>query len=113
MGDTVTNTSDVTNDGSFTFDRLIAGASYSVQVTTTGHASVLTEHVRVKLGESVHLPDIRLPITEKELRGWWSIPVGDRSRGQTSPSSATRKGSSYRPARAGGSRRPTVRAGST
>ena len=76
MGDTVTNTSDVTNDGSFTFDRLIAGASYSVQVTTTGHASVLTEHVRVKPGESVHLPDIRLPITDKELRGVVVDPRG-------------------------------------
>jgi protocatechuate 3,4-dioxygenase beta subunit len=60
---------EVKADGTYTFDRLIPGATYNTQVEAGGHATATSNHVKIKPGQPVRLDDFRLPATDQEVRG--------------------------------------------
>jgi hypothetical protein len=59
----------VNADGSYSFDRLIPGATYNSQVESSGHATASSNHVKIKPGHHVTLDAFRLPITDQDLSG--------------------------------------------
>jgi RNA polymerase sigma factor (sigma-70 family) len=83
IGPMIETVSEVQQDGSFSFDRLIAGAVYFVEITADGHASIFSERVRAKPGEVQRLKEIRLPVTDQELRGIVVDPRGRWVEGAT------------------------------
>jgi protocatechuate 3,4-dioxygenase beta subunit len=60
---------DVNADGSYTFDRLIPGATYHSQAEVGGHATASSNHVKIKSGEAARVDDFRLPALGGEVRG--------------------------------------------
>jgi hypothetical protein len=71
-------TVDVQDNGTFTFDRLIAGVSYSINILADGHATWLGDSARATPGDAQTVGEIRLPWADQQIRGW----VVD-ARGQT------------------------------
>jgi hypothetical protein len=69
LGTSVATVTEVRNDGTFSFDRLIAGVSYYVQISATNHATLIGEHIRAKAGEIARPKEFRLPAADQELRG--------------------------------------------
>jgi hypothetical protein len=67
---------EVRGDGSFTFDRLLAGVSYFVHISAEGHARLISEHIRAKVGEISRLKEFRLPAADQELHGIVVDPRG-------------------------------------
>jgi hypothetical protein len=76
IGTSVAHTDAIQNDGSFSFDRLIAGAEYYVEISAQGHASLFSERVKAKSGQGQRIRDVRLPVTDQELRGIVVDPRG-------------------------------------
>jgi protocatechuate 3,4-dioxygenase beta subunit len=70
---TVNETSD---DGSYTFENLIPGATYNTQVEASGYPNATSAHVTVKPGQPVRLDDYRLPAVDRELKGIVVDPRG-------------------------------------
>ncbi len=60
---------EVAADGTYTFDRLIAGATYNTQVEVDGHATATSSHVLIKPGQPVRLDDFRLPVVDQQVSG--------------------------------------------
>jgi hypothetical protein len=75
IGASIQTISDVREDGAFSFDRLIAGVEYYVEIRADGHAGRLRADMR--------LNEVRLPATNQELRGTVVNPRGQRVEGAT------------------------------
>lgn len=60
---------EVGNDGTYTFDRLIPGATYNTQAEVSGHATATSRHVKIKPGTPVRLDDFRLPASDQDIKG--------------------------------------------
>jgi beta-lactamase regulating signal transducer with metallopeptidase domain/protocatechuate 3,4-dioxygenase beta subunit len=67
---------EVNADGSFTFDRIIPGATYQVFVTAGAYAGIQGDPVKIMPGQPVRLADFRLPMTDREVRGIVVDPHG-------------------------------------
>ncbi|SIO59900.1 RNA polymerase sigma factor, sigma-70 family [Singulisphaera sp. GP187] len=67
----------IDEDGSYSFDQIIAGASYNTHVEVSGHATSSGKHATVKPGQSVRLDDFRLPVTDQEVKGVVVDPRGN------------------------------------
>jgi hypothetical protein len=60
---------EVQGDGTFCFDRLIAGVGYHLNILGDGHAVQHHLSVRARPGESQSLPEIRLPWADQFVSG--------------------------------------------
>src|SRR5262249_60083339 len=76
FGINVETRNQVRGDGSYTFERLIPGATYSVRVEAEGHATATSEHVKIKPGQPGRLVDFRLPAADQAVRGIVVDPRG-------------------------------------
>ena len=65
----VENLNEIKNDGTYTFDHLIPGATYNTQVEVSGYPNATSDHVTVKPGPPVRLDDFRLPVADQEVSG--------------------------------------------
>jgi hypothetical protein len=83
LGTTVATATDVRAYGSFSFDRLLAGANYRVDVSAEGHASLSGERIRANSGEINRLKELRLPAADQELNGVVVDPRGQPVAGAT------------------------------
>ncbi len=59
----------IRNDGTYTFDHLIPGATYNTQVEVSGYPNATTDHVMLKPGPPIRLDDFRLPIADQRVSG--------------------------------------------
>ena len=59
----------VKNDGTYTFDHLIPGATYNTQVEASGYPNATSAHVTLKPGPPVRLDDFRLPVADQSVSG--------------------------------------------
>ena len=59
----------IKDDGTYTFDHLIPGATYNTQVEASGYPNATTDHVLLKPGPPIRLNDFRLPIADQSVRG--------------------------------------------
>jgi RNA polymerase sigma factor (sigma-70 family) len=84
----------IDRDGSYSFDQLIAGATYYTHVEARGHATATSQHVTARRGQPLLLRDFRLPVTDQEVNGIVVDPRGkplDKvvvSHGRTEPSNS-------------------------
>jgi Carboxypeptidase regulatory-like domain len=83
LGTTVATATNVRADGSFSFDRLLAGANYSVYISANGHASLYSEHIRANADEFYRPKEFRLPAADQELHGVVVDPRGQPVVGAT------------------------------
>jgi hypothetical protein len=83
LGTTVAAATDIRVDGSFSFDRLLAGANFRVDVSADGHASLAGERIRANSGEINRLKELRLPAADQELNGVVVDPRGQPVAGAT------------------------------
>ncbi len=60
---------DVRDDGSFKFDRLIAGVSYHINIVGDDHATWIGETTKAQPGSTQNVGVIRLPWADQQLRG--------------------------------------------
>ncbi len=60
---------DVKDDGTYTHDRLIPGATYNVHVEVGGHVTADGPWIKVKPGPPIRLDDFRLPAADREVNG--------------------------------------------
>ncbi|HWE40544.1 MAG TPA: sigma-70 family RNA polymerase sigma factor [Isosphaeraceae bacterium] len=67
---------EVAKDGSFTIDGLIPDVDYLLYAKAEGHAKGQSPDIRLKPGERLKLPDFRLPITDREVKGVVVDPRG-------------------------------------
>ena len=67
---------EIKEDGTYTFDHLIAGATYNTQVEVSGYPNATSNHVTVKTGQAVRFNDFRLPAVDQEVRGIVVDPRG-------------------------------------
>ena len=68
---------EIKDDGTYTFDHLIAGATYNSRVEVTGHATGTSNHVTLKKsGGPVRFNDFRLPAVDQEVKGVVVDPRG-------------------------------------
>ena len=63
-------------DGTYTFNQLIAGATYNTQIEVNGYPNATSNHVTVKPGPPTRLDDFRLPAVDQELSGVVVDPRG-------------------------------------
>ena len=83
LGTSVATVKEVRIDGTFSFDRLIAGVSYYVQISATNHATLIGEHIRAKAGEIARPKEFRLPAADQQLHGVVVDPRGQPVVGAT------------------------------
>ena len=69
FGVSIDRRNEINKDGTYVFQRLIAGATYNTQVEVSGHPNANSNHVTVKAGESTRLQDFRLPVADQQLKG--------------------------------------------
>jgi len=63
-------------EGTFHLEGLLPGAEYQLEIETPGHASASVEKLRIKAGETLKLPALRLPLADQELGGVVVDPRG-------------------------------------
>ena len=89
----------VTDDGTYKFDQLIAGATYNTQVEVGGYPNAMSNQVTVKAGQPVRIDDFRLPAVDQEVQGVVVDPRGKALAGiMVSIERSGRTGSLYAPA---------------
>ena len=69
FGSSVATLDEVGEDGAYSFDTPIPGATYNTQVQAKGHATATSRHVKIKPGQPVRLEDFRLPALDQEVKG--------------------------------------------
>jgi RNA polymerase sigma factor (sigma-70 family) len=69
FGVSIERQNEINKDGTYSFHRLIPGATYNTQVEVSGHPNATSSHVTVKAGESARLQDFRLPAVDQEVKG--------------------------------------------
>jgi protocatechuate 3,4-dioxygenase beta subunit len=60
---------EIKGDGTYTFDRLIAGATYNTQVEVNGYPNATSNHVTLKAGGQARFNDFHLPAVDQEVNG--------------------------------------------
>ena len=76
FGIVVETQNEIDDDGSYTFNRLIAGATYNTSVEDSGHPNATSEHVMLRPDRAARLKDFRLPTVDQEVRGVVVDPRG-------------------------------------
>jgi uncharacterized GH25 family protein len=74
---------EVNADGSYTFDRLVPGATYHSQAEAGGHATASGKHVKIAPGLAARVDEFRLPAVDGEVRGVVVDPQGKPVSGVT------------------------------
>ena len=64
------------SDGTYTFNQLIADATYNTQIEVNGYPNATSNHVTVKPGPPTRLNDFRLPAVDQEVSGIIVDPRG-------------------------------------
>ena len=62
-------TADVRDDGTFRFDRMIAGVSYHINILGDGHATWIGKRRKAVPGDIQNVGEIRLPWADQQMRG--------------------------------------------
>jgi RNA polymerase sigma factor (sigma-70 family) len=69
FGSPVATVDEIGQDGTYSFDTLIPGATYNTHVEARGHATATSRHVTIKPGQPIRLDDFRLPSLDQEVKG--------------------------------------------
>jgi hypothetical protein len=69
FGTLVDTLNEIAVDGTYTFSKLIPGATYNTRVEVRGHATSTSQHVDIKPGQEVRLDDYLLPVADQEVSG--------------------------------------------
>jgi uncharacterized GH25 family protein len=76
FGVSIATPRDVDDDGTYTFNGLISGATYNAEVEVTGYPNANSEHVRVNPGQPARFKDFLLPAVNQEVSGIVVDPRG-------------------------------------
>ena len=82
---------EINGDGTYTFDHLIAGATYNTSVEISGHPSATSDHVTINPGQPARLKAFRLPAVDQEVRGVVVDPRGKPLSGVVVTAEQTRR----------------------